>query len=142
MLLLMLLWIFSNNYFLFYIFLIIVLAETNRVPFDLPEAESVAGFITEYCPIYFSLILLTEYANIICFILFIILIFNLFYLFILWLFLIIGLIRSIFVRIKFDELITNAWIVIPPIISSYLIWCLLIIDYPWILTNINYTLIH
>jgi len=39
------------------------------------------------------------------------------------------LIRSIFVRIKFDELITNAWIVIPPIISSYLIWCLLILFY-------------
>jgi NADH:ubiquinone oxidoreductase subunit H len=49
------------------IFFICILAESNRVPFDLPEAESelVAGFITEYSSIYFSLILLTEYANII-----------------------------------------------------------------------------
>ena len=38
-----------------------------RVPFDLLEAESelVAGFITEYSSIYFTLILLTEYGSII-----------------------------------------------------------------------------
>ena len=44
-----------------------MLADTNRIPYDLPEAESelIAGFITEYSTIYFSLILLTEYANII-----------------------------------------------------------------------------
>jgi len=44
-----------------------ILGESNRVPFDIPESESelVAGFITEYSSIYFSMILLTEYASII-----------------------------------------------------------------------------
>ena len=46
---------------------ICILGESNRVPYDLPEAESelVAGFITEYSSWLFSLILLTQYASII-----------------------------------------------------------------------------
>ena len=58
---------FGNFHLVLLLFFICILAESNRVPFDLPEAESelVAGFITEYSSIYFSLILLTEYANII-----------------------------------------------------------------------------
>nr|YP_010049253.1 NADH dehydrogenase subunit 1 [Pleurostomum flabellatum]QPL15601.1 NADH dehydrogenase subunit 1 [Pleurostomum flabellatum] len=60
-------WFLFPLFPLWILFLIVALAETNRAPFDLPEAEAelVAGYNVEYSSIGFALLFLGEYANII-----------------------------------------------------------------------------
>ena len=60
-------WFMSPLFPLFLMFFISCLAETNRHPFDLPEAESelVSGYNVEYSAIGFTLFFIGEYGNII-----------------------------------------------------------------------------
>jgi NADH-quinone oxidoreductase subunit H len=58
-------WYVMYQPFGFILFFITALAETNRAPFDLPEAEPelVGGYHTEYSGMKFGLLYLAEYAN-------------------------------------------------------------------------------
>jgi len=58
-------WNVLNLTIAFFIFMVAAFAETNRLPFDLPEAESelIAGYHSEYSAMKFSLFFIAEYCN-------------------------------------------------------------------------------
>jgi NADH-quinone oxidoreductase subunit H len=106
---------------MFLIGFVAALAETNRPPFDLPEAESelVAGFMTEHSAISFTFLFLGEYANIITISTVINLIFwggynpLILYLFI-W-------IRATLPRLRFDQLLRLGWQYLLPFLMGFLL---------------------
>jgi NADH-quinone oxidoreductase subunit H len=57
--------LFKGQFVAFFVYLAAAFAETNRVPFDLPEAETelVAGYHTEYSAMKFAMFFMAEYAN-------------------------------------------------------------------------------
>ena len=58
-------WYIFPQFLAFFIYLMAAFAETNRIPFDLPEAETelVAGYHTEYSSMKFAMFFMAEYAN-------------------------------------------------------------------------------
>lgn len=125
---------------LFSIFLVSALAETNRHPFDLPEAEAelVSGYNVEYSAIGFALFFLGEYANIILMSSFIVLLFiggwlpffelinfisplllfglktTIFVIFFIWM-------RAALPRYRYDQLINLGWKVFLPFTLGWLL---------------------
>jgi len=57
--------IFKGQFIAFFIYIMAAYAETNRIPFDLPEAETelVAGYHTEYSSMKFAMFFMAEYSN-------------------------------------------------------------------------------
>ena len=57
--------IFAGQFVAFFIYIMAAYAETNRIPFDLAEAETelVAGYHTEYSSMKFAMFFMAEYAN-------------------------------------------------------------------------------
>jgi len=136
-------WFIFPLFPMFVVFFISALAETNRPPFDLPEAESelVAGYQTEYSGMMYALFWLGEYANILLLcalgsILFLggwlspidIYPFNLlpgaFWMIfiILGLFILFSLVKAIVPRYRFDQLMRLGWKIFLPL---SLIWVVL-----------------
>jgi NADH-quinone oxidoreductase subunit H len=137
------LWFIFPLFPMFVVFFISTLAETNRPPFDLPEAESelVAGYQTEYSGMMYAMFWLGEYANILLLcalgsILFLggwlspidIFPFNklpgIFWMVfkILGLFILVSLVKAVVPRYRFDQLMRLGWKIFLPL---SLIWVVL-----------------
>jgi len=136
------LWFVIPLFPMFVIFFISALAETNRPPFDLPEAEAelVAGYQTEYSGMMYAMFWLGEYANILLMcamgsILFLggwlspidIFPFNLIpgaiwlILKILLLFVLFALVKAIVPRYRYDQLMRLGWKVFLPLSLTWVI---------------------
>lgn len=125
----------------FFMFFISALAETNRIPFDLPEAESelVSGYNVEYAATTFVLFFLAEYSNILIMCILLVIFFfggwlpffNIYFLYYipLWLWISLKVILMIFLfifirgtlpRYRYDQLMHIGWKVLLPISLSFL----------------------
>ena len=132
---------------MFVIFFISALAETNRPPFDLPEAESelVAGYQTEYSGMMYAMFWLGEYANILLMCAMGSILFlggwlppleieslsfvpsPLWFIFkILFLFILFALVKAIVPRYRYDQLMKLGWKIFLPL---SLIWVVLTASY-------------
>ena len=141
------LWFIIPLFPMFIIFFISALAETNRPPFDLPEAEAelVAGYQTEYSGMMYAMFWLGEYANILLMcalgsILFLggwlapieIFPFNLvpnflwLILKILFLFILFSLVKAIVPRYRYDQLMKLGWKIFLPM---SLLWVVVTASY-------------
>ena len=136
------LWFIVPLFPMFVVFFISALAETNRPPFDLPEAEAelVSGYQTEYSGMMYAMFWLGEYANILLMcamgaILFLggwlplldILPFNLLpgplwmILKILFLFFLFALVKAIVPRYRYDQLMRLGWKILLPFSLFYVV---------------------
>ena len=136
-------WFIIPLFPMFVIFFISALAETNRPPFDLPEAEAelVAGYQTEYSGMMYAMFWLGEYANILLMcalgsILFLggwlspidLYPFNLipgvFWLIfkILFLFILFALVKAVVPRYRYDQLMRLGWKIFLPLSLTYVIF--------------------
>jgi NADH-quinone oxidoreductase subunit H len=135
-------WFIIPLFPMFIIFFISALAETNRPPFDLPEAEAelVAGYQTEYSGMMYAMFWLGEYANILLMcamgsILFLggwlspieIYPFNLipgaFWLIfkILFLFILFALVKAVVPRYRYDQLMRLGWKIFLPLSLTWVV---------------------
>jgi len=135
-------WFILPLFPMFVIFFISALAETNRPPFDLPEAEAelVAGYQTEYSGMMYAMFWLGEYANILLMcalgsILFLggwlspidLYPFNLIPGFIwlifkiLFLFMLFALVKAIVPRYRYDQLMRLGWKIFLPLSLTYVV---------------------
>ena len=136
-------WFIFPLFPMFVIFFISALAETNRPPFDLPEAEAelVAGYQTEYSGMMYAMFWLGEYANILLMCAlgsilflggwlspidfypfnliagFIWLIFK-----ILFLFMLFALVKAIVPRYRYDQLMRLGWKIFLPLSLTYVVF--------------------
>ena len=136
------LWFVVPLFPMFVIFFISALAETNRPPFDLPEAEAelVAGYQTEYSGMMYAMFWLGEYANILLMcsmgaILFLggwlspidLFPFNIIpapiwmILKILFLFFLFALVKAIVPRYRYDQLMRLGWKIFLPLSLAYVV---------------------
>jgi len=128
-------WYILPLYFIFGMFFISALAETNRPPFDLPEAEAelVAGYFVEYSSMSFALFYIGEYSSILLMSTLISLLFlggwmNIFFglfsfiikiIFIVFFFV---WVRVAFPRYRYDQLMTLGWKVYLPLSLGWLLF--------------------